>query len=75
METVEPRPTLSEITWPAGEPVGIRAAAESHLRVGPPCRCPRHRAPLEGGPVQYRCPAGHRVQAADLDHEFHGAVA
>lgn len=31
--------------------------------------CPRHQQALTGGPVVYRCPAGHRVQAADLDQE------
>lgn len=33
-----------------------------------PC-CPRHRVPLDEGPVHYRCPRGHRVQAADLNRE------
>lgn len=32
--------------------------------------CPAHRGEvLDGGPVQYRCPRGHRVQAADLNRE------
>lgn len=32
--------------------------------------CPRHvGVPLDEGPVHYRCPRGHAVQAADLDRE------
>jgi hypothetical protein len=34
-------------------------------------RCPTHGHPLDGGPVRFRCPAGHGVQAADIDHDFH----
>lgn len=30
--------------------------------------CPTHREPLDGGPIRFRCPAGHGVQAADIDH-------
>lgn len=34
-----------------------------------PC-CPRHPdTVLDEGPVHYRCPRGHRVQAADLNRE------
>ncbi|HWB35284.1 MAG TPA: hypothetical protein VHA75_04580 [Rugosimonospora sp.] len=33
-------------------------------------RCPRHPdTVLDEGPVQYRCPHGHRVQAADISKE------
>lgn len=35
----------------------------------PAVRCPVHRIELDGGPVQYHCPEGHRVQAADLHQE------
>jgi len=36
----------------------------------PAPHCPDHRdAVLDGGPVRYRCPRGHRVQAADLNRE------
>lgn len=41
-----------------------------------PALCPRCHAPLDGGPVEYRC--GHcqrRVPAADLDVEYHPAPA
>jgi hypothetical protein len=32
--------------------------------------CPRHPGVvLDEGPVHYRCPEGHAVQAADLDRE------
>ncbi len=34
-------------------------------------RCPTHRQPLEGGPVWFRCPVGHAVPAADIDHDYH----
>lgn len=44
-------------------------------RIGPVNQCPRHGGDLDGGPVQFHCPAGHRVMAADIDHEFNGAVA
>jgi len=37
----------------------------------PATLCPTHKHPLDGGPVRYRCPAGHGVQAADIDHEYH----
>lgn len=43
-------------------------------RVGPVNRCPHHNAELDGGPVQYRCPHGHRVMAADLTREISRAV-
>jgi hypothetical protein len=42
------------------------------LSCRPTVHCPTHTATvLEGGPVQYRCPAGsgHRFQAADLQQE------
>lgn len=32
--------------------------------------CPRHHVALDGGPVQFSCPEGHGVYAADLDNEF-----
>lgn len=32
--------------------------------------CPRHDVALAGGPVQFTCPEGHGVYAADLDNEF-----
>ncbi|MEV4672786.1 hypothetical protein AB0K34_14110 [Actinomadura sp. NPDC049382] len=35
----------------------------------PTARCPRHGVVLDEGPVQYRCPRGHRVQAADISKE------
>lgn len=35
----------------------------------PTARCPRHNAVLDEGPVQYQCPHGHRVQAADISKE------
>lgn len=32
--------------------------------------CPTHPAArLDGGPIQYRCPIGHAVVAADLSNE------
>lgn len=31
--------------------------------------CPDHDCVLDGGPVHYRCPEGHAVQAADLNRE------
>lgn len=38
--------------------------------------CPRHATiQLSNGPVVFDCPEGHTVQAADLDHEFHGRLA
>lgn len=40
------------------------------LRIRPVERCPRHPdVVLDEGPVHFRCPRGHRVQAADLDRE------
>ncbi|TYK45117.1 hypothetical protein [Actinomadura decatromicini] len=39
------------------------------LSTRPKPLCPDHRCELEGGHVQYRCPRGHRVQAADLNRE------
>lgn len=36
-------------------------------------KCPTHQTPLDGGPVEYWCSDGHRVMAADLDHEYHPA--
>lgn len=36
--------------------------------------CPIHRVFLNDGPVLYRCPEGHTVWDADLDHEFRPAV-
>ncbi len=40
------------------------------LHARPAARCPRHPdVALDEGPVQYRCPRGHRVQAADLNRE------
>lgn len=69
------RVTPTSGVWP-GEPATVRAAADRLLHAGPVRRCTIHGSELDGGPVQYRCPAGHRVQAADVDHEFHGrAVA
>ena len=39
----------------------------------PSCRpaalCPDHGCVLDEGPVHYRCPEGHAVQAADLNRE------
>lgn len=36
----------------------------------PRAHCPEHpEQVLDEGPTQYRCPRGHRVQAADLDRE------
>jgi len=35
----------------------------------PAALCPDHDCVLDGGPVQYRCPEGHAVHAADLDRE------
>jgi hypothetical protein len=35
----------------------------------PPARCPEHGIALDEGPVHYRCPRGHAVQAADLNRE------
>jgi hypothetical protein len=39
--------------------------------------CSIHGLPLDGGPVLFRCPEGdgHRVMAADVDHEYHGRAA
>ncbi|MEV8634333.1 hypothetical protein AB0395_22025 [Streptosporangium sp. NPDC051023] len=37
--------------------------------------CTRHRVEVDGGPVQYWCPNGHGLTAADLDNEFHPAPA
>lgn len=34
-------------------------------------RCPRHKVPLDGGPVRFICREGHGVPAADIDHEYH----
>jgi hypothetical protein len=40
------------------------------LSCRPAIRCPKHTdTVLDGGPVQYRCPKGHRVQAAGLEQE------
>jgi hypothetical protein len=39
------------------------------LSCRPAIRCPDHKVPMDGGPIQYRCPEGHRVQAADLNPE------
>ncbi|REF00351.1 hypothetical protein [Thermomonospora umbrina] len=36
----------------------------------PTAWCPSHGTPLEGGPILFRCPEGHRVQAADIDREY-----
>ena len=42
------------------------------LRAGLLARCPRCGAPLDGGPVLYRCETCHRaVAAADVDTEYH----
>jgi hypothetical protein len=42
------------------------------VRVGAAKRCPSCAAPLDGGPVRFRCePCGRSVMAADLDTEFH----
>ena len=39
-------------------------------RTRPTTRCPRHPDEvLDEGPIQYRCPRGHRVQAADISRE------
>ena len=35
----------------------------------PPAVCPTHKCRLTGGDIQYRCPEGHRVQAADPNRE------
>lgn len=35
----------------------------------PAALCPDHGSALDEGPVQFRCPRGHRVQAADLNRE------
>ncbi|KAB2371127.1 hypothetical protein [Actinomadura montaniterrae] len=43
-------------------------------RTGPGKRCPSCTAPLDGGPVRFRCePCGRSVMAADLDTEYHPA--
>jgi hypothetical protein len=39
------------------------------LSTRPTTRCPDHGRVLDEGPVHYRCPEGHAVQAADLDRE------
>jgi hypothetical protein len=39
------------------------------LSCRPAVRCPDHKVPMDGGPTQYHCPEGHRVQAADLNRE------
>lgn len=40
------------------------------LSTRPVPHCPTHTdVTLDGGPTQYRCPRGHRVQAADLERE------
>lgn len=39
------------------------------LSCRPAVRCPKHKVAMDGGPIQYRCPKGHRVQAADLNPE------
>jgi hypothetical protein len=39
------------------------------LSCRPAVRCPKHKVAMDGGPIQYRCPRGHRVQAADLNPE------
>lgn len=45
------------------------------LRAGAVKRCPSCAAPLDGGPVQFRCdPCGRSVMAADLDHEYRPAT-
>jgi tRNA(Ile2) C34 agmatinyltransferase TiaS len=55
-----------------GEPMTARQRRGGVM----PALCPRCHAPLDGGPVEYRC--GHcqrRVPAADLDVEYHPAPA
>lgn len=37
----------------------------------PATLCPTHRVPLDGGPIRFRCPEGHGVPAADIDHDYH----
>jgi hypothetical protein len=55
-------------TWPQGEPMRAQSVWAPH--------CPRHATlQLSNGPVVFDCPEGHTVQAADLDHEFHGRLA
>jgi hypothetical protein len=44
-------------------------AASRILSTRPPAVCPTHRCKLTGGDIQYRCPEGHRVQAADISRE------
>ncbi|KAB2380652.1 hypothetical protein [Actinomadura montaniterrae] len=51
---------------PAPAPAGARP------RIGAGKRCPSCTAPLDGGPVRFRCePCGRSVMAADLDTEYH----
>ncbi|GAA3957322.1 hypothetical protein GCM10023085_44800 [Actinomadura viridis] len=43
----------------------------SGLSTRPPAVCPVHpEHELEGGPIRYRCPLGHSLAAADIDHEL-----
>jgi hypothetical protein len=38
-------------------------------------KCPTHKTPLDGGPIQFWCnTGGHSVRAADIDHEYHPPV-
>ncbi|MFF5261422.1 hypothetical protein ACFY4C_20965 [Actinomadura viridis] len=43
----------------------------SVLSTRPKAVCPVHAEhQLEGGPIRYRCPLGHSLAAADIDHEL-----
>ncbi|TDB79670.1 hypothetical protein E1264_35185 [Actinomadura sp. KC216] len=59
----------------ATTPTHRAALAPRPLRAGPVKRCPSCTAPLDGGPVRFRCePCGRSVMAADLDTEYHPAT-
>ncbi|TDD74839.1 hypothetical protein [Actinomadura rubrisoli] len=50
--------------------------ARRGLSPWPARHCPNCETPLDGGPVQFRCPACQRgVHAADIDHEHRPAPA
>jgi hypothetical protein len=65
--------------WPDGEPATVRAEADTPrpLMTLRGNLCSQHRLPLDGGPVLFRCPKddGHRVMAADVNHEYHGEAS
>jgi hypothetical protein len=57
--------TPTRETWPYGQPYRDVTPKTLPGRV-----CPTHHTPLDGGPIQYRCPHGHAVVAADLNNEY-----